>query len=1317
MALSDIKAFLIDLLFRYDPDLDVSEGSRAQSELIDPILARIGGDPFDDDIEAFIRTRVQQVFPNLAITEADEFTDLVIDPMRVLLEPITREIQLVKLRHSLANINRLSDDEVDALMGNFFEARQGGGYATGPVRAYFAAPQTISVTLVHIAQSRGGNRYLVPAPQSITAEQMLLNIDGSEYYFDINYVAENRGAEYNVERGEINSIANLPAVTRVTNLRRFTGGLPRESSADYVARVQRGSSDKTLTTAPGIIAVLHDSFPALRQVFEVGYGDPEMKRDILQGGSVGSIPVADDLGEFFGMGVTVDDLDADDTTPILEAATGNFVSRLGAVGRRPDGWYVTVTYFGSTLGALIVRDVQVLEVLSDQRVRIDHEMPLERDIIWALREKKLTISGIPGGIALPDTSLGSLSLPSDSVHVGGKTDIFVAGEVEVSSAQIAGLSDEEPIARGFAAQTQAGEIAGDVILLADISSELVALIQGGMSLVLSEGSDAGAYRILEVLTGPNAVRVDAEMTGVQSNLAWKIVDELDVDLIQPKNVLLEGSDLILAAGSDIVLVAGSINFSGAGIRANDVLFVDNDDYGGDFTIVEVTATSLRIDPPAVRALSGVHYVVSRRSEGVQPPVVRIAGLELLDSAGAPNGTVIPYREPVLCLSRAFQNEASGFRYDAPALLGLVSTAFTGTFLADGLTVDWAVYDPSRAWTAPLATGTVTLIDGTAEVLAAHLSANASLQAQAVRAVALSYGGKSYVGFTSQRYIVATGGTALAALGWAAGSSNAMVRGITSFADLKVRRGDLIECVSGNNSGRGLRVITEPAASTSGVTVGTGPFGPPGTSAIYDIALLSPDAGGRIRIARPSVGGVRCYFLEPTSIDFAYATTRMRATINGQERVYQPDPENTRILVPPPPSTTLPAAGNLVGSSGYLEDIDGNFLRYGIKEGDLLDILYRPIKSTSTLTAGVDVALSGLTISLQLDNDPFILIAFPFAMNPADLVDYINTQVGTIIAAMESDYLVLKSSRRIELAPDSTALSVLFISTLTTDHPSKGTFIVQSVTTERVYAAFATPFVTGTVAGTHYRIRRYLQRTSSTEMNVNTDASGLYYADVEAVSVLPGDLHNIGTDVELEITGYRSDGYRLLSKNHALSFSRAEDLHAQISRTILLPGASDNPIDYVQLNLQNVQVNYERSALADEIQSFCSSRFRRVICEDILVRHLTPHYVSLNWRYAGGPAEPEMTRAIVDFLAKVAADTELEVGDLTALLRGKQATSVFTVDAGSPTGRTAPLLLVVRHDEDRRIRASLVRDAVATVRMSTYLPGDVLLKRLSSAGLR
>lgn len=1329
MSLQETQDFLEELLQRYDPSIDISDGSRAQTELIEPILNRVGTDPFDEDIITFIRTRIQQTHPELAITEADELTDLLVDPMRVLIEPLTREVRLIKLRASLRNIDSLSDDEVDSLMGNFFESRQAGGFSTGSLRVYFSNPQTISITLVHIATSKSGLRYVPSRPQQITADQMLLNVDGAEYYVDFNYVAENRGSEYNVEIGEITTIANLPTANRVRNLRRFKDGQAREENVEFAARVQQSTSDRTLVTQPGIIGVLGQNFPDLFRVFEVGYGDPEMMRDIIRGGGLGPIPDADAFGSFFGTGQPVDDLDADNESPILEATDGNFVSRLSAINTEPDGWYVTLVYIHPLTSDLVVLDTQALLVLSDTQVRLAHEMPLSLtagSVTWALRRKEITISDIPGGIVLPDSSDGTLSIRSDEVHVGGKTDVYIVGSVDEASTQITGLSDMSPIARGLDATTQnstPGE--EDIVIVGDIASELEDLVTAGMSFVLSEGVDAGSYRILEVLSGPFRVRLDTQMTGTQGGLTWKIVDEIDVDLITPRDILVEGNDAVIAAANDLITTSSGFNFLDAGVRAGDVIRLDIDEGGGDFDIEEATVSSLRVSPVPTRTLSGVSYEVSRRSPGVLPPLVNIKSLELLDSSGAPNGTTIPYRDPVLVESNGFQNEGSGFSYDGPALSGLISTGFTGAQAVATLTINWEIRELDRGWDAALASGTFAFSASslTAAQMAAEITANPTFAAQGTRGAALSYGGLEYLGISSPYRFTVTGGTAIAILGISAGWTNYQVRGLTAvdfFDVLKIRSGDVIEYVEGNNAGLTSRVIEEPANAGGLVLLGTGPVGPAGTSALYTATVLNPEAGGRLRLGRPSVGSARVYFLSPTSAEFG-ENTRFSITLNGQELVYRPDPENTRILIPAPPLTTLPNTGITDDTSDVLNDTSANFFLLAIRPGDLLDILYVPITGTSPLASIGTIAVAGLTLILRFDEDAFVTVSFPFAMSRDDIVDFINEKVGVDIASIEpGGALQLAASRRIEISLNSTALSVLFIADTNTDHPAKGTYIIGSVpSATSLQLSAATPYSTslGTVDDTHYRIRRHVQRISSTEMNLNLDASGLYYVDVEAISVAPGDSHNIGTGQELEPTGYYADGYRLSTPNTTTTYSRAEEIFAEISRTILLVGSSDSPEEYVQLSGQNVQVSYRRSAVVDEVQSFCDSAFRRVLCSDLLIRHLLPNYISMNWSYAGGAAEATMKRALADFLEALENGDELEVNDLTDVLRRRQATSVFTPDTSSSTGRRAPLILVIKHGIDRRIRGVLVDDVIDSLRTQYYAPEALNLKRLSSSGVR
>jgi hypothetical protein len=1333
MSLSETRQFLEDLVRRYDPDTDVTEGSRAQTDLIEPILERVGIDPFDEDLDTFVRERIRQMFPTLAITEADDLTDTVIDPLRVLLEPIVREVKLVKLRASLRNIESLSDDEVDSLLGNFFESRRAGGFAIGVVRAYFATPQTVSVTSTSPATTRDGRRFFSTRPQSITADQMQLNQEGTEYYFDINFTAENRGDEYNVEPGEIVSIANLPTATRVKNLRRFRGGSAREGNTDFAARVQRAISDKTLTVERGISATLFENFPALRRLFVVGFRDPEMDRDVVTGGGLGPIPDDDPLGSYFGSASVVDDLDSDLTSPIISAASGNFVTRLGPAGSSPQGWFITLVYDDGTLRCV---DARVVQVISNTQIRTDQEIPLSGVTFyaWMLRERKIEVSNIPGGITLPDNADGELEIKKDEVHIGGKTDVYVAGEVEDGTAKIDVLSDEGPVVRGFLAST-AGT---DVVTVADANPVLP--IAPGMSLVLEEGVDAGSYLIILVsgVAPTFSLTLDTAMTGTQSNLAYRIVDEIDVELTDPKVLKVDGPDLLTAAGSDTVTTSSATNFVDATVAIGDTLEVFDEVGGGEFTVTEVGVVSLKVTPVLPRTIVNAAYRVFRRYQAINPPVVRVSGLELLDSAGAPTGTAIPYRDPVLVVSNAFQNEGGGVAFEGLVYAGLVST--TGVTSGSAIpgvgatTLNVEVRDAARAWEPVITTASVTFTAGplTAAQVASQITTNLTFVAANVRAVALSYGGRDYVGVVADRLITTTAGTALAPLGIAVGETNAQIRGFDPTNKLtmnNVRRTDLLEFTSGNNAGTRGRVITDPSLPSDIAKVGQGPLGPDGTSALYDNLVLRPDVGASARVGRPSVGSSRVFFLAPTSAEFYYSDTLFSASLPSGEASYRPDPENQRILIPAPPRTTLPDAGVTASVGQTLTDSSQNFLLLRVQAGDVLEVLYRPIVGTSPLPTPASIAFTALNneLKLRLDNDPYITVSFPTPLARQDAVDYINERVGTDIASLSSaGNLVLKGPRRIEIDPTSSCITdpsnplYLAGAFTDTDHPDAGEYIVRSVVSPTVLQLSGSPgnvLSTASVSDTHYRVKRYVQRISSTEMNNNLDASGLYYAEIQMVSTAPGDVNNIGSGVQMAISGHYADGYRLMTENLSTAYSRAEILRAQISPSIILVGSPDSPEEYVQLSQQSVQVSYERSQIADDIQSFCDSDYQRVVVEEILVKHLLPHYVSLNWAYVAGASEAETVRALNDLLDTVEPGEQLEVSDLVNVLRRRGAQSVYTPDSNSSTGRTAPLFLVVYHAKDRTIRGLVVRDFVDSVRTQRFIPDSITVRRVSTGGIR
>ena len=231
---------------------------------------------------------------------------------------------------------------------------------------------------------------------------------------------------------------------------------------------------------------------------------------------------------------------------------------------------------------------------------------------------------------------------------------------------------------------------------------------------------------------------------------------------------------------------------------------------------------------------------------------------------------------------------------------------------------------------------------------------------------------------------------------------------------------------------------------------------------------------------------------------------------------------------------------------------------------------------------------------------------------------------------------------------------------------------------------------------HFYINRPgVQRISSSDMNENQEG-GLYYADIELMSFGPGDEFNIEPDLRLEVDNHKSDGYRLYTADENLSFSEEERLSMTIGRRLLTVGSTDSPGNMTQISQQNLQVNYDRSDLVSQIQSFANSDLERVLTADILVRHLTPHYVYTEIFYEGGSTVSVVLSDIEDLIDAILPDELLEVSAIAEIPRRRGASRV-----------EMPITIIgVVHHTDRRVRAVRSQDGISIGRLATFIP-DVL----------
>jgi len=1430
MPTEELKDFIEERLTAFDPDIDLSEGSPAQIQVVDPVVNRFTPDPFEMDVDKFLEARLMQEFPDVNFREGSGVRDLLVKANQLLLDPIAREVTLIKQGQSLANPELLAASEADALVANMFVSRSTGGLATGTARLYFNAPVALNISVGNVCYTASGLRFLPTTLQSISAEAMVFNQSGSLYYFDIQLTAESPGTEYNVDRREIIGITNLNTAVRVENINKFEGGIGEETTDELVDKAETSITERSLVVARGVSARLREQFASLVHLQVVGHSDPEMSRDIITGGDLGPVLLSGSDG------YTEDDGNGDSTTPYFKvrygaAAQDPFESFFGSSGTLDDEYYITISQalwgtdaevpvgdldhiiindtsftgfvsgdignmlviidaLASNVGTAIITgvssstevqidragvvesgmtwmlvrppvDMEIDSVMGAKELKLTSEFPVDlQGLIWSVRKKEITISDIPGGIVFSDDA-AAISLQAGEVHIGGASDFYVRGtSVEEKELVLEAISDETPLLTGVG--LVGATLYNEWAYVSGIDWAALG-VQVGHSLVIESGNNAGTRTIIRVGKAPSGgpaadaeyLQFDVPLTADDPDMRYKIVDDIDINLREPRTVRGSGTDLQTVQLSQQVTTASAVDFLTLGTEIGDTLEIIEGVDKGKHTVTGISGTgnkNVSIDAEMRATSVDLRWELYMEHEGMEFPLVRIRTVDVLDSSQQPTGDTIPYAEPVDARSSAFSNAGRGTKVSAnDCAIGIV-----GSLDLDGLTyplaatsIDVEVNGVSNPITLTGATNKTDLLNKINEVVP---NIAGIIDVDGEDRLTLRSGDRWL-------YLVADADNANIGLD-TAGEDNRQISSVGAITDWTSSTYDL----------RAARDVVYVKTESPGyyylISIATDKLLVVGVD--EDAGRLRfPDPATSVQLAvgSRSYGKARVYFLEPTSFEVhgawrpslrnttdypanvawtaagqAIATdeqarTYFTATINGAELRFFPDPDLSRQVIPSATEDTpdnltsdgtdtveseaSPLAGGNLGKNSRDSAID--FLLREALAGDQLELTYQPIQGTVVdvrdISAGGDIdytnpthPLSGKTLILILEDAPAKTLTFSDqSTDENDMVNEINRYFGETIAYLETissaKYLRLESDFAMTLLGSGTSNSVLGLPAILTDNyaDGKGVYTVSYVGDSADASEHSKLECTGVIpAGQaqHFILTRPgNQRIHSTSMNNNLE-NGLYYMDVELVSEGVGDDWNLEPDVLFSIEGHESDGYRLVVADKNLTYSTEEELTMNLSRRVLTVGSTDRPDQATPLSGQNIQVNYDRSPLTSSIQAFASANLERVLCASILVRHLQPHYLNFELTYRGGSSYDVVEDDVLDHLAALGPSERVEVSDIINIAYRRSADSV-----------ESPIELVaVAHDEERNITVDRSQNYVTRGRLSTFFPDNIVVTR-------
>ena len=260
------------------------------------------------DSKLYIKNKIRNQNSEIDLSEGSAVTSLLVNPLSTIMQPLLDEQDKLINNLSLIIPDAIEDGDVDAVAANFLVTRREALRAEGTIKFYYSSPMAVSIPINTLVSTTDNVIFKTTVAYTILKSDMASNVEDYPLYSTASVPVEAvaLGEAGNVLAGTIEKIiSNLtPAPAKVTNKQAVFGASSVESNSSLSSRVKQTFVSNTVTNPNAIKKVILDTFPDTKKVEVIGFGDPEMVRDIIVSGMTAQDYYLTDL-EYKASGVSL----------------------------------------------------------------------------------------------------------------------------------------------------------------------------------------------------------------------------------------------------------------------------------------------------------------------------------------------------------------------------------------------------------------------------------------------------------------------------------------------------------------------------------------------------------------------------------------------------------------------------------------------------------------------------------------------------------------------------------------------------------------------------------------------------------------------------------------------------------------------------------------------------------------------------------------------------------------------------------------------------------------------------------------------------
>tara|TARA_Y100001963_G_scaffold52767_1_gene73971 strand:+ start:12610 stop:13860 length:1251 start_codon:yes stop_codon:yes gene_type:complete len=240
------------------------------------------------DSKNFIKNKLKAYNNNLDLTEGSAITQVFVNPLSSILQPLLDEQDKLLNNFSLQNPSAMDSDDLDAVASNYLISRRTALNAAGNIKLYYNAAVSVNIPKDTMVSTEDGKMYKTTATYAITKAGMASNREKFPLYNTANIPIESigPGLDNNIKAGEITKLvtAVVPAPIQVTNPQAVYGATSPETNDELKTRIQQTFFANSVTNPNGIKKLISSLYPTVTKTSVKGFGDTEMVRDTIISG-------------------------------------------------------------------------------------------------------------------------------------------------------------------------------------------------------------------------------------------------------------------------------------------------------------------------------------------------------------------------------------------------------------------------------------------------------------------------------------------------------------------------------------------------------------------------------------------------------------------------------------------------------------------------------------------------------------------------------------------------------------------------------------------------------------------------------------------------------------------------------------------------------------------------------------------------------------------------------------------------------------------------------------------------------------------------